>query len=509
MVILLSFFSILLFNQKINLINKTGVRVCNTGNAAATSVVVSFEATSNSFFTIQGLTSYTYATLPFGTNMPNGGSAKITANCKNVYFAVSLLRSSTTWGQSLPYTVRVKSTGLTDVTKTSTLYVEQLVSQQRNSISTVTGPTTVYVGHTYVYFFSGKTATQGYDQISPQVYLTNVPFTITEVETTYEVPANTVQNTMWGDGCGWVYTPTLPGTCTTSSKIGNGCTSTVTIYVRATGSGSFIPLIYDISGGSFHYNSDFATPAKSILITSVNPAVDDSYSTPNTVPITFNPLTNDIDPPPVGTGTVTLISVQTPSTGTVSVSGNLVTYTCQANFIGSVSFTYIEQDSNSIQNTATITVTCVGSPDARDDSYSTTVNVPISFSPLTNDVDPSGLSLSITSTSAPTKGTVTRSGSLVTYTPNANVIGTDTFTYTVQNTQGGTDTATITITITNRPPVANPDSYSVKVNQQTTLTPSPISNDSDPDSQTITITSIGTAAHGTLTLSGNTVTYNR
>lgn len=72
-----------------------------------------------------------------------------------------------------------------------------------------------------------------------------------------------------------------------------------------------------------------------------------------------------------------------------------------------------------LQNTVTITVPCTAPSNATDDSYYTNVNQP-------NDVDPNGLSLSITSTTSPPKGAITPTGNQI--TPNANVNGTDTFT---------------------------------------------------------------------------------
>ncbi len=54
-------------------------------------------------------------------------------------------------------------------------------------------------------------------------------------------------------------------------------------------------------------------------------------------------------------------------------------------------------------------------------------------------------------------------GTSITYTPNANFFGADSFTYTVSDGNGGTATATVSVTVTpvNDPPVANDDAASV------------------------------------------------
>ena len=61
-------------------------------------------------------------------------------------------------------------------------------------------------------------------------------------------------------------------------------------------------------------------------------------------------------------------------------------------------------------------------------------------------------------------------GNQVTYTPNADTHGSDSFTYTLSDGRGGQDTATVDVTIhpVNDPPVASADAF--VVDQDTTLT---------------------------------------
>ena len=65
----------------------------------------------------------------------------------------------------------------------------------------------------------------------------------------------------------------------------------------------------------------------------------------------------------------------------------------------------------------------------------------------------------------PSQGTaIIKAGSTteVTYTPNANFHGSDSFTYVVSDGNGGTDTGTVDVTVTavNDPPVATNDTAS-------------------------------------------------
>jgi uncharacterized repeat protein (TIGR01451 family) len=89
-------------------------------------------------------------------------------------------------------------------------------------------------------------------------------------------------------------------------------------------------------------------------------------------------------------------------------------------------------------------------PVANNDALTTTEDTPETVNVLTNDSDPDGDALSVTSaTPVAAHGTVscTAAGSC-TYTPNTNFNGTDSFNYTVSDGKGGTATGTVSVTVT-------------------------------------------------------------
>ena len=92
-----------------------------------------------------------------------------------------------------------------------------------------------------------------------------------------------------------------------------------------------------------------------------------------------------------------------------------------------------------------------------------------------------------------------------TYVPVVSYSGTDMFTYRALDGFSTSSVATVTITImTNRPPVATNDSYTLMAN--TTLTvPAPgiLANDSDADGDSLTAVLGASPTHGTLSLSAN------
>jgi hypothetical protein len=66
---------------------------------------------------------------------------------------------------------------------------------------------------------------------------------------------------------------------------------------------------------------------------------------------------------------------------------------------------------------------------------------------LGNDTDEDEDILAVSAVTQPSHGTATLSNGVVRYMPDALFLGTDSFTYTVSDGQGGTDTATVTVTV--------------------------------------------------------------
>ncbi|MGH9878935.1 MAG: Ig-like domain-containing protein, partial [Nitrososphaerales archaeon] len=152
-------------------------------------------------------------------------------------------------------------------------------------------------------------------------------------------------------------------------------------------------------------------------------------------------------------------------------------------------------------------------PVAADDTDSTDKNTSTPTYVLSNDGDLDGDTLTITSVTNPPKGSATINGDgTVTYNPDWNIVGTDTYQYTISDGKGGTDTATVTIQvqdipiITNNPPNAVDDATGT--NKDTPVTTNILSNDSDPDGDTLTITSVTNPPKGSATKnSDGTITY--
>ena len=92
-------------------------------------------------------------------------------------------------------------------------------------------------------------------------------------------------------------------------------------------------------------------------------------------------------------------------------------------------------------------------PDVATTPEDTAVTIPV----LGNDVDPDGQPLTITTATAPNGTVVINSDGTLTYTPDTDYTGPDTITYTVTDPDGNTDTTTVAVTVT--PAIIGPDGY--------------------------------------------------
>src|SRR5581483_3689469 len=254
---------------------------------------------------------------------------------------------------------------------------------------------------------------------------------------------------------------------------------------------------YTITDGFGGTNSALIT----INVTNRSPvAVNDSSSTAKNVPVTIAALANDSDP---DNDSLAIVSVN-PTNGTASIVGSNVLFTPATNFLGSATVGYTITDGFGGTNSALITINVTNrSPVAVNDSSSTAKNVPVTIAALANDSDPDNDSLAIVSVN-PTNGTASIVGPNVLFTPATNFLGSATVGYTIIDGFGGTNSALITINVTNRPPVAVDDASSTAKNVPVTI--AALANDSDPDSDSLTIISVN-PTNGTAGIVGPNVLF--
>jgi len=193
-------------------------------------------------------------------------------------------------------------------------------------------------------------------------------------------------------------------------------------------------------------------PSQNVTITGVSPGPADEAS--QTVTLTATSSNTLIVPNPTISG---------------AGASRTLTYQPLANANGTVTITVTANDGQAQNNTFsrifTILVTPVNDPPvAGNDAATTTQGTPVTVAVLANDTDVDGDLLTVSGVTQGAHGAVVINPfTTVTYTPDANFLGTDMFTYTISDGQGGTATAGVTVTVTTqsgfvppRPPVPQP-----------------------------------------------------
>lgn len=301
---------------------------------------------------------------------------------------------------------------------------------------------------------------------------------------------------------------TITAVGTPASGIAVAGSSTITYTPNAGFAGTDV-FTYTVSDGAL---TDTATVTVTVGVNSVPVAMDDLVSASEDTTAVVNVLSNDSD---TEGEPLTVIAVGTPANGAASTDGTTVSYMPAAEFSGTDVFTYTIDDNSagtgsggSATATITVTVNAVNdAPLAVDDSGSTLMNNSVTIMPLANDSDIEGDTLTLSAVGTPGNGTAAISGTDVVYTPTASFVGTDSFSYTVDDGNGGNDTATITVTVTfvNGAPTAADDSETTA--EDTAVVISVLTNDSGPQSDPLTVTGVGLPSNGTNSTDGATVTY--
>ncbi|PKQ62801.1 hypothetical protein BZG02_11425 [Labilibaculum filiforme] len=245
------------------------------------------------------------------------------------------------------------------------------------------------------------------------------------------------------------------------------------LVINANGNFTYTPTSNFNGTDSFQYtiqdiDGDQSTATVTITVNSINDlpiANNDTYTTPEDTQLNANVITNDqnlFDLP------ISISLVSNVSHGTLTLNTNgTFSYLPNSEYFGVDNFTYKLTDGNSDAVTANVKITITfindGAPVAVNDNTSTNEDTPVTINVLANDSDIDGNQTidkaSVLIYSAPTNGTLTQNFTTgeVTYTPNTDYTGSDSFTYTIKDNSGSESneaTVSITVTLDNDPPIA-------------------------------------------------------
>ena len=207
-------------------------------------------------------------------------------------------------------------------------------------------------------------------------------------------------------------------------------------------------------------------------------AVDDSASTNEGTAVQIPVLANDIDDGVLLPNTVAIQTQPADGRASVNTTTGIVTYTPNAKFFGTDTFTYKVKDFDNLQsNIATVTVSVlqvITPPVAVNDSYTISENTPKVLNILANDTDQNGtiVPTSVVITTPPSHGTIgiDSTTGAVTYTPTNGYLGADSFKYKVSDDAGAvSNIATVSLQVVPAPPIANDDTITTPENTPVTI----------------------------------------
>ena len=284
-----------------------------------------------------------------------------------------------------------------------------------------------------------------------------------------------------------------------------------TIDSSASQGGPFGDGIYTVVVTADDGNGGTVTDTFTYTVLNIAPTpIDDEFSTSEDTAVDGNVATNDSD---LDGDAITFSAVTEPSNGALiwNTDGTF-TYTPDAEFSGTDSFTYQTTDADGATETAEVTINVAAvndAPIAENDNTTVAEDNPVTINVLDNDNDPETETLSVTIVAQPVNGTVTvNPDGSVTYQPNGDFNGTDTFEYEICDPSGACDTAVVTVLVTpvDDVPVANDDEFFT--NEDTPVMGSVANNDVEPDGDSLTFNLTSPPAEGTISFNDDgTFTY--
>ena len=261
-----------------------------------------------------------------------------------------------------------------------------------------------------------------------------------------------------------------------------------------------------------------------ITVNSVNDlpvAANDTVHTNEDSAITpLDLLANDSDSD--GTlDTASVVVVQAPShAASYNITNGVLSYTPATNYAGPDQLTYtVDDNEGGTSNVVTVYITVQGVNDvpvANNDSGTTDEDNAVDINVIANDTDTEDGSVDATTVeivSQPSNGALSVNGTtgVVTYTPDADFHGNDSFTYMVKDTGNSSpvepavfsNVATVSITVNyiNDAPVANDDTVSVE-EDSTAVAINVLGNDTDIDGSfdLSSITVVGDPSQGSVSV---------
>ncbi len=216
--------------------------------------------------------------------------------------------------------------------------------------------------------------------------------------------------------------------------------------------------------------------------------------------VKFDPLANDSDPCGFK---LTISDFTLPQDGNLQFLEGQFLYVPMPDFAGEDHFTYTVDNGHGTQRSANVKIFVGKYCDAIDDMAYTPEGVSRLIDVLANDRIISSAGTIISNVTKPGHGNASISGGMILYIPQTGFTGQDSFIYSIQDSYGNGDTALVKVWVDRLE--VNSDSAECYAGIPVGI--DVLANDSDACGLKITISSHTEPANGSLTLAGQTFTY--
>jgi serine protease AprX len=272
---------------------------------------------------------------------------------------------------------------------------------------------------------------------------------INVLDTTYPISVAMIM-TSWSSSSSPDFDMELYSPANTLIAISDGTTRQETIKVPVSATGIYTLEVYSYTGSGPYFVDISAGSGPPPPPNNPPVADDDSAVTDEDNSVIVNVLEGDNDP---DLDTLTVTSVSTPSKGSATKNGDgTISYSPNPNANGADSFTYTISDGKGGTDTGSVSITINAvndAPVANDQSVITTKDTQVVIILTGSDVDGPAPTYSVVA--EPTNGVLSGDAPNLTYTPNTNFVGFDSFTFKASDGSLDSDIATVNITV--NPPV--------------------------------------------------------
>jgi hypothetical protein len=262
-------------------------------------------------------------------------------------------------------------------------------------------------------------------------------------------------------------------------------------------------------GPAPHIDRDgIAAPAANHRATMGTPvALDDRALTDEGMVVDIAVLANDRDP---DGDAVRVVGVTQAANGSIVVNGDdTVRYQPAVGFAGPDGFAYTIADPSGATATATVSVRVrdvADVPVAENQTVETEEDTAVVIALVGSDADGDPLTFAIQN--PPAKGSLRGTPPDVSYLPDADYNGSDSFVFVADDGKGGVDTGTVSIAIRSVDdiPVATNDEAATDEGMVVDI--AVLANDRDPDGDAVRVVGVTQAANGSIVVNGDdTVRY--